>query len=313
MGQGVENPSIAVLIPCYNEAETIQSVVRGFARDLPAGEIWVFDNDSTDRTAELAAEAGAKVVHVRQRGKGNVVRRMFADVEADAYLMVDGDDTYDSSGSRELVEAVLGYGCDMAVAVRKPVAEHAYRRGHALGNRALGWLLGMMFSSRVGDVFSGYRAFSRRFAKSFPALSTGFEIETEMTVHALSLRMDVAEIASDYTARPEGSESKLRTWNDGWNVLGTMVKLFMVERPLFFYGLLSVLFFVVGMSLGIPVVLEWLETGLVPRFPTAILASAVMVLSALSLFAGVILDTVSRGRREARMLAYLQHPPPHRQ
>lgn len=310
MGPGIPNPSIAILIPCYNEAETIQSVVRGFARHLPEGEIWVFDNDSTDRTAELAAGAGAKVVRARHRGKGNVVRRMFADVEADAYLMVDGDDTYDPASSRALVDAVVDSGCDMAVAVRKPVAQHAHRAGHALGNRALGWLLGLMFGSRVADVFSGYRAFSRRFAKSFPAQSAGFEIETELTVHALSLRMDVEEIESDYAARPEGSESKLRTWHDGWNVLGTMVKLFMVERPLFFYGLVSALFFLTGMSLGVPVVLEWLATGLVPRFPTAILASAVMVLSALSLFAGVILDTVSRGRREARMLAYLQHPSP---
>jgi hypothetical protein len=235
---------------------------------------------------------------------------MFADVEADAYLMVDGDDTYDSTTSRALLEAVLGAGCDMSVAVRKPIAKDAYRKGHSLGNRALGTLLGMLFGNRVADVFSGYRAFSRRFAKSFPALSTGFEIETEMTVHALSLRMDVEEIDSDYAARPEGSESKLRTWNDGWNVLGTMVKLFMVERPLFFYALLSALLFLTGVLLGIPVVLEWLQTGLVPRFPTAILASAVMVLSALSLFAGVILDTVSRGRREARALAYLLHPSP---
>jgi hypothetical protein len=234
----------------------------------------------------------------------------FADVDADLYLMVDGDDTYDPSTAPALLEAVSGLGRDMAVAVRQPVSPDVHRRGHALGNRLLGGLLGFMFGRRVGDVFSGYRSFSRRFVKSFSLQSGGFEIETEMTVHALSLQMDVEEIASQYGARVEGSQSKLRTWNDGWNVLGTMIKLFTVERPLFFYGVLSVVFFALGLALGIPVVLEWLRTGMVPRFPTAILASAVMLLSALCLFAGLILDTVSRGRREARMLAYLRLPPP---
>lgn len=309
MGGGISGSHVVVLVPCYNEAEAVQTVVRDLAGYLPDAEIRVFDNASTDETAQLARAAGAEVTLVRQRGKGNVVRRMFADVDADIYVMIDGDDTYDPATSRELVKALDEAGADMAVAVRKPVSTSAHRRGHIFGNKVLGWLLGLMFGQKVGDVFSGYRAFSRRFVKSFPVQSRGFEIETEMTVHALSMQLDVVEVASDYKSRPKGSKSKLRTWNDGWNVLGTMVKLFMVERPLFFYGLLSVLLSLCGLGFGIPVVLEWLETGFVPRFPTAILASALMVLSALSLFAGVILDTVSRGRREARMLAYLQLPP----
>jgi glycosyltransferase involved in cell wall biosynthesis len=300
---------VVLAVPCFNEGETIAAVIEGFRQYLPDLDIRVFDNSSTDDTAERARAAGAAVVDVPRRGKGNVVRRIFADVDADLYLMVDGDDTYDPATAPALLEAVSGTGWDMAVAVRRPVSEDAHRTGHALGNRLLGRLLGFMFGRRVGDVFSGYRAFSRRFVKSFPMQSDGFEVETEMTVHALSMQMDVTEIDSDYRARPPGSQSKLRTWNDGWNVLGTMIKLFTVERPLFFYGVVSFLLFGIGLGLGIPVVLEWLHSGMVPRFPTAILASAVMLLSALSLFAGLILDTVSRGRREARMLAYLRYPP----
>jgi glycosyltransferase involved in cell wall biosynthesis len=310
MPAGAEKPRTVVLVPCYNEAQSIGSVVTRFREALPEAEILVFDNGSTDETAERARSAGASVIHVARRGKGNVVRRMFADVEAEIYLMVDGDDTYDPATAPALVEAVSARGCDMVVAVRRPVSDEAHRPGHAWGNRLLGSLLAAMFGRRVGDVFSGYRVFSRRYVKSFPLQSSGFEIETEMTVHALSLQMDVAEVASDYRPRGEGSASKLRTWNDGWNVLGTMVKLFTVERPLFFYGILSLLLFLSGLILGVPVITEWLRTGLVPRFPTAILASAVMLLSALSLFSGLILDTVSRGRREARMLAYLRCPPP---
>ncbi|MDZ7790206.1 MAG: glycosyltransferase [Xanthomonadales bacterium] len=310
MAPCAEKPRVVLVVPCYNEGETIAAVIERFGQQLPDMDILVFDNGSTDETAERARAAGATVIDVPRRGKGNVVRRMFADVDADLYLMVDGDDTYDPSTAPALLEAVSGAGRDMAVAIRRPVSDDAHRTGHELGNILLGGLLGFMFGRRVGDVFSGYRAFSRRFVKSFPLQSCGFEVETEMTVHALSLQMDVAEVDSDYRARGRGSQSKLRTWHDGWNVLGTMVKLFTVERPLFFYGVLSLLLFVLGLGLGIPVVLEWLHTGLVPRFPTAILASAVMLLSALSLFAGLILDTVSRGRREARVLAYLRHAPP---
>lgn len=296
---------IAVVIPCYNEATTIAAVVTAFRTALPEAQVWVFDNNSSDDTAGQALAAGARVVPVALQGKGHVVRRMLADVEADVYLMVDGDGTYDAASAPALVRAVRDEGADMVVATRHEVDSGAYRRGHVWGNRALTGFLARLFGRPCRDILSGYRAFSRRFAKSFPVLSSGFEIETELTVHALELKMPVTELDTPYYQRPEGSHSKLSTWRDGFRILNTMLRLFAHERPLLFYGALAALLALVSVVLGVPVVLEWLQTGLVPRFPTAILATGLMTLAALSFVAGVILDTVTRGRRELRMLAYL--------
>ncbi len=296
---------IAVVVPCYNESATIAQVVADFRAALPEAEIWVFDNNSCDGTAQIAADAGARTARVGLQGKGHVVRRMFADVEADVYLMVDGDGTYDASSAAALVRTVLEDGVDMAVATRQAVDAGAYRRGHAWGNRLLTGFLVRLFGRPCRDILSGYRAFSRRFVKSFPVLSKGFEIETELTVHALELKMPVQELDTPYFQRPEGSHSKLNTWRDGARILRTMLRLFAAERPLLFYGALAAVLALTSSGLGIPVVLEWLDTGLVPRFPTAILATGLMILAALSFFAGLILDTVTRGRRELRMLAYL--------
>ncbi len=302
---GHDDHRVAVVIPCYNEAATIGGVVSDFRAALPQAQIWVFDNNSTDDTAALACDAGARVVPVGLQGKGNVVRRMFADVEADVYVMVDGDGTYDPDSAPALVRAVLADGADMVVATRKEVDSGAYRRGHVWGNRALTGFLVRLFGRPCRDILSGYRAFSRRFAKSFPVLSSGFEIETELTVHALELRMPMVELETSYFQRPAGSHSKLSTWRDGFLILYSMLRLFAHERPLLFYGGLGALLAVVSVLLGIPVVMEYLRTGLVPRFPTAILATGLMILAALSFVTGLILGTVTRGRRELRMLAYL--------
>lgn len=299
----------AVVIPCFNEAVTIADVVADFRRALPDAVVWVFDNNSTDATVAVAQAAGARVARVALQGKGNVVRRMFADVDADIYVMVDGDGTYDAASAPALVQALCAEGVDMVVATRLAVAEAAYRRGHVLGNAMLTGFLARLFGRPCRDILSGYRVFSRRFVKSFPVMSEGFEIETELTVHALELKMPVVEVDTPYRERPAGSESKLSTWRDGWRILRTMVRLFGAERPLLFYGLIGVVLAMASVVLGIPVVLEWLQTGLVPRFPTAILATGLMMLAALSFFTGLTLDTVTRGRREVRMLAYLAQPP----
>lgn len=299
----------AVVIPCFNEAVAIADVVADFRRALPDAVVWVFDNNSTDATVAVAQAAGARVARVALQGKGNVVRRMFADVDADIYVMVDGDGTYDAASAPALVQALCAEGVDMVVATRLAVAEAAYRRGHVLGNAMLTGFLARLFGRPCRDILSGYRVFSRRFVKSFPVMSEGFEIETELTVHALELKMPVVEVDTPYRERPAGSESKLSTWRDGWRILRTMVRLFGAERPLLFYGLIGVVLAMASVVLGIPVVLEWLQTGLVPRFPTAILATGLMMLAALSFFTGLTLDTVTRGRREVRMLAYLAQPP----
>lgn len=305
-------PTVAVLVPCYNEAATIAGVVAGFRAALPQATVWVFDNNSSDGTAEVARGAGARVVRVGLQGKGNVVRRMFADIDADAYVMVDGDGTYDAASAPRLLEGVLGQGADMVVATRHAVDQGAYRRGHAFGNRLLTGFLARLFGRPCRDILSGYRAFSRRYAKSFPALSEGFETETELTVHALELRMAVLEVDTPYYERPQGSHSKLSTWRDGWRILRTMLRLFAAERPLLFHGLAALLLGLAALALGVPVVLEWLRTGLVPRFPTAILATGLMLMATLSFYTGLILDTVTRGRRELRMLAYLSQQAPGR-
>ena len=301
---------IAVLLPCYNEEAAIAATVEGFRRALPAATIYVYDNNSRDRTSELAAAAGAVVRTESQQGKGRVVRRMFADIEADVYVMADGDLTYDPESAPEMVRMVLDEQLDMVVGTRRHEKIDAYRGGHVLGNKLFTRLLSGLFGRSFTDIFSGYRAFSRRFVKSFPVLSQGFEIETEMSVHALELRMPVGEIGTRYAARPEGSHSKLSTFGDGWRILKTIVTLYRIERPVLFFGGIGALLLLAAILLTIPLVLTYLETGLVPRFPTAILVTGMTVTAVLCFFAGLILDTVTRGRREMRRLAYLALPAP---
>jgi len=303
-------PRIAVLLPCYNEEAAIAQTVAGFRAALPGAAIYVYDNNSSDRTVEVAREAGAIVRTERMQGKGNVVRRMFADVDADIYVMADGDATYDAEAAPAMIARLSGEQLDMVVGTRVHEAADAYRRGHVMGNRAMTGLLARLFGRSFTDIFSGYRAFSRRFVKSFPVLSGGFEIETEISVHALELRMPVGEVETRYFARPEGSVSKLSTYGDGWRIAKTIAMLYRIERPLLFFGWIAALLAVAAVILAIPLVVTYLQTSLVPRFPTAILATGLIILAALSFFAGLILDTVVRGRREVRRLAYLAHPAP---
>jgi len=296
---------LAVLVPCYNEAAAITQVVAGFREALPEARILVFDNNSTDRTVELAQEAGAETRHVPQQGKGNVVRRMFADVEADVYLLVDGDATYDAASAPMLVERLLAEGLDMVVAARKDSQTDAYRRGHRFGNRILTEFVAQVFGRAFSDILSGYRAFSRRFVKSFPAIATGFEIETELTIHALELRMPIAEVETPYYARPEGSESKLHTYRDGWRILRTIIRLYQLQRPLAFFSVIAALLATASFLLAVPIVITFLKTGLVPRLPTAVLSTGLMLLASLALTCGLILDNVTRGRQEMKRLHYL--------
>ena len=305
-----QQPRIAVLLPCYNEEAAIGATVEGFRQALPGAVIYVYDNNSRDRTREIAAAAGAIVRTETQQGKGCVVRRMFADVEADVYLMADGDLTYDPASAQQMVDTLLSEQFDMVVGTRKHDASEAYRGGHVLGNRLFTRLLAGLFGQSFTDIFSGYRAFSRRFVKSFPVLSQGFEIETEMSVHALELRMPVGEIETRYLARPEGSHSKLSTFRDGRLILKAILTLYRTERPVLFFGGIAALLLIVAVILAVPLVFTYLETGLVPRFPTAILATGMTIVAVLAFFAGLILDTVTRGRREMRRLAYLALPAP---
>src|SRR5574338_1015682 len=298
-------PRIAVLLPCYNEEAAIAATVAGFRAALPGAAIYVYDNNSRDRTREIAAEAGAIVRTERQQGKGHVVRRMFADVEADVYVMADGDLTYDPKSAPAMVAMLLAEQLDMVVGTRRHEEKDAYRGGHVLGNKIFTGLLAGLFGRSFSDIFSGYRAFSHRFVKSFPVLSSGFEIETEISVHALELRMPVGEVETRYLARPEGSESKLSTYSDGWRILKTIVTLYRVERPVLFYGGIGAFLLALAVVLSIPLVVTYLHTGLVPRVPTAILVTGMTVIAVLCFFAGLILDTVTRGRREVRRLAYL--------
>ncbi|HEY6035476.1 MAG TPA: glycosyltransferase [Kofleriaceae bacterium] len=302
----MRTPRIAVLIPCYNEEVAIGDTVRGFQKALPDAAIYVYDNNSKDKTAERAREAGAIVRTETLQGKGNVVRRMFADIEADVYLMTDGDTTYDPAAARGMCDLIVNDNLDMVVGKRIHKAKEAYRPGHVLGNRMLTGFLARLFGQRFSDILSGYRAFSRRFAKSFPALSAGFEIETELTVHALTLNMPVAEIETDYFERPAGSASKLNTYRDGIRILRVMITLFKNERPLAFFSWAALVLGLVAIGLSIPVFITYVETGLVPRFPTAILSSTLMLLAFLSLSVGFVLDTVTHGRREVKRLMYLQ-------
>jgi glycosyltransferase involved in cell wall biosynthesis len=301
---------VAVILPCYNEEAAIGQTVAAFRASLPGAAIYVYDNNSRDRTIEVAREAGAIVRSERMQGKGNVVRRMFADVDADIYVMADGDATYDATAAPAMIDKVLSEGLDMVVGTRVHEAQDAYRRGHVLGNRAMTGLLARLFGRSFTDIFSGYRVFSRRFVKSFPVLSAGFEIETEISVHALELKMPVGEVETRYLARPEGSASKLSTYSDGLRIGRTILTLYRIEKPILFFGIVAALLAAVAVILSVPLALTYADTGLVPRFPTAILATGLVILSALSLFAGLILDTVVRGRREMRRLAYLAQPGP---
>jgi glycosyltransferase involved in cell wall biosynthesis len=299
---------IAILLPCCNEEAAIGQTVAAFRAALPAASVYVYDNNSADRTREAATQAGAIVREERMQGKGHVVRRMFADVEADVYVMADGDATYDAAAAPELVRRLVDERLDMVVGARRSAAGEAYRRGHRLGNRLFTGLLAGLFGRSFTDIFSGYRVFSRRFVKSFPALSRGFETETEISVHALELAMPVAEVATAYGARPEGSVSKLSTWRDGWRIARTILHLFRIERPVLFYGGFALLLAVLALVLAVPLAITYAKTGLVPRFPTAILVTGLMIVAALSFAVGLILDTVVRGRREVRRLHYLALP-----
>ena len=301
---------VAVLLPCYNEQEAIGKVVRDFRQALPEAIVYVYDNNSRDETRARAAAAGAVVRSESQQGKGFVVRRMFADVEADVYVLVDGDDTYHAPSAPLLVERLLADQLDMVVGRRVTEIEQAYRPGHRLGNRLLTGVEARVFGDRFKDILSGYRVFSRRFVKSFPALTKEFEIETELTVHALELDMPIAEVDTPYKDRPAGSVSKLRTYRDGVRILTAILVLFKEERPLAFFGLAGLALAVLALGLGYPVLTEYLRTGLVPRFPTAILATGLMILAFLSFTSGLVLETVTRGRKELKRLAYLTIPGP---
>lgn len=299
-----EGRRVAVLLPCHNESRTIADVVKGFRAELPDAEIYVFDNLSTDDTAAAAEAAGAIVRREREKGKGNVVRRMFADIDADVYVMADGDRTYDPRNVHELIDCLTTNHLDMVIGKRSQ-EQTAYRPGHLLGNRLFNLTVEWLFGRGMSDMLSGYRVFSRRFVKSFPALSTGFEIETELTIHALDLRMPFAEVPVPYYDRPEGSASKLRTLTDGVRILKTIVLLLKDVRPFLFFGTIAGVLAGVALALALPIFLTFLQTGLVPKFPTAILCTGLMILSFLSLASGVILDSVSRFRRETKRLIYL--------
>jgi glycosyltransferase involved in cell wall biosynthesis len=301
---------IAVLIPCFNEEATIGAVVRDFSAALPGAAIYVYDNNSTDRTLQVAAAAGAVVRTEARQGKGNVVRRMFADIDADIYVLVDGDDTYDASSAPKMIERLRAGQLDLVNGGRAATARSAYRPGHRSGNLLLSGLVGRIFGDRFSDMLSGYKVFSQRFVKSFPALAAGFETETEFTIHALELRMPVAEMETPYRERPEGSASKLHTVRDGLRILWLILRLVEEERPLQFFGVLSLLFALGSLVLAYPVFGTYLETGLVPRLPTAVLAASMMVLAFLFLASGVILNSVTLARREAKRLRYLELPPP---
>ena len=301
---------IAVLVPCYNEEVAIAQVVRDFRAALPTATIFVFDNNSTDNTAAAARAAGAEVYREKHQGKGFVVRRMFTDVEADIYVLVDGDATYDAPSARVMIERLLEDRLDMVVGNRVDRDQAAYRPGHRTGNWLLTRFVTEMFGPSFTDMLSGYRVFSRRFVKSFPVLSGGFEIETELTVHALELGLPVAEIDTPYYARPQGSASKLNTWRDGFRILRTIIKLYRTERPLPFFIGIGLMLALIAVGLAIPIVITYVETGLVPRLPTAILSMGLMIVAFLSIAIGLVLDTVTRGRREVKLLAYLAHRAP---
>lgn len=303
--------NVALIVPCYNEEKSIAQVIQDFRLAMPALKIYVFDNNSTDNTKRIAQQCGSIVLNVPLKGKGNVVRRMFADVEADVYVMVDGDATYDAKAVTKMVDQLVDEQLDMVVGCRKTPAElasQAYRQGHQWGNRLLTQSVVRIFGGSFTDMLSGYRAFTRRYVKSIPALSHGFEIETELTVHALELRMPYGELNTNYGSRPEGSESKLSTYKDGWKILMTIGRLYISERPFSFFGLISIVVALTAITISIPLILEYMRAGIVPRFPTAILSASMMVCALLSFACGLILDNVTRGRHEMKRLIYLGIP-----
>jgi glycosyltransferase involved in cell wall biosynthesis len=296
---------IAVLLPCHNEEIAIGVTVEAFAKALPGADIYVYDNNSSDGTVVAARAAGAIVRSEPRQGKGHVVRRMFADVDADIYVMADGDATYDAGSAPAMIARLLDEGLDMIVGSRRSTSEEAYRRGHQLGNRLLTGLLAMIFGQSFADILSGYRIFSRRFVKTFPAMSGGFEIETEISVHSLEMRLPVAEVETPYGARSDGSVSKLSTYRDGFRILFTLIELFRSQKPLLFFSIIAGVIVGVATVLFIPIAITYQQTGLVPQFPTAFLIASLMVVAVLCVFCGLILDNVGRGRREAWRLAYL--------
>ncbi|HEY0223707.1 MAG TPA: glycosyltransferase [Pseudolabrys sp.] len=307
---GFASYKIAVLVPCYNEAAAVAKVVEDFKATLPQATIFVFDNNSTDNTAEAARAAGAEVFEEKHQGKGFVVRRMFADIEADIYVLVDGDATYDAPSAPAMIRRLLEGRLDMVVGNRVEREQAAYRAGHRAGNWLLTGFVAAVFGSKFNDMLSGYRVFSRRFVKSFPVISDGFEIETELTIHALELSLPAAEIDTPYYSRPAGSASKLNTWRDGFRILGTVVSLYRAERPLIFFSGIGLLMAILSVVFAVPLFVTYFETGLVPRLPTAILSTGLMMLASLSVAVGLVLDTVTRGRRETKLLAYLSHRAP---
>jgi len=307
------NQKIVLIVPCYNEEHTIATVINDFKSAMPQLELYVFDNNSTDKTAEIATTAGANVIKVLLKGKGNVVRRMFADIDADLYVMVDGDATYDSSAVHQMVDKLIDEKLDMVVGCRKTEPVHskqAYRSGHQWGNKMLTQSVMKIFGGRFTDMLSGYRVFTRRYAKSFPVLSNGFEIETELTVHALELRMPYGEVITSYGSRPEGSSSKLSTYKDGLRILKMIILLYISERPFYFFGICSTILAFFSILLILPVFSEYLQYGVVPRLPTAVLSASMMLSAFLSFTCGLILDNVTRARNEMKRLAYLSIPAP---
>lgn len=305
-------PEVACVVPCHNEEAAIGKVVADLRASLPESDIYVYDNNSTDRTAEVARAAGAIVRTERAKGKGNVIRRAFADIDADALLIIDGDDTYDATRARELVDALFEGPYDQVLGARRETTESAYRPGHAVGNRLLTGSVRALFGNDVTDMLSGYRVFSRRFVKSFPALSREFETETEMTVHALNLRLSTLEVPIDFKDRPAGSESKLRTYRDGWRILRVILTLARRERPALVHSIVAGLLAVVSLVLGIPVLVDYFRTGEVARFPTAILASAIMTIAVIVVLVGYVLESVMHMRQEQSRIAYLSYSAPSR-
>ena len=299
--------NISILIPCYNEEKTIAKVVSDCKKYIPEANIYVYDNNSTDKTIQMAQKAGAIVHKETMQGKGNVVRRMFADIDADIYVMIDGDATYDVSSIPNLIKILKEENLDMVVGARKEAGENCYRIGHRFGNKVLTKLVEVFLQYKLQDMLSGLRVFSKRYVKTFPAESRGFEIETELTVYALSRRLPIKEVQTKYFSRPQGSYSKLSTYKDGSQILKTIALLIKEERPLLFFSIVAFIIFVIGLGLAVPIFIEFKNTGLVPRFPTAILASSLMVCSLISFFIGVVLDTVVAAKKEISRAIYLRY------